>query len=535
MAMLGYEELLVSFLLFIAIHYWKSNRNSPLPNWPIVGMLWGIWCNMSNFHDYITLVLQHYGGTTKFKGPWFTNMDFLIISDPLNVQHITSKNYSNYEKGPEFHEIFDVFGDGIVNSDSEKWKSNRILYHSLFTQNRYKKLVYKTIEKEVRSSLLPFLNHASNAAGTEVDLQEALQRLTYDNICMMALGFETNSVGTYFSMSSEVAYKECLNDIGDAILYRHIVPRFLWKLQKWLQIGPERKLKEADDILSQFLNEQITSKRNEYSKHRNMEVDELHFDLLTALLEQEEGKAKFDDKFLRDTILNIFLAGRDTIGAGLTWFFWLVATHPEVEAKIVEEMRKVIVTKEENWRALSVEELGKLVYLHGAICETLRLYPPAPFEHLYALNDDVLPSGHIVKKNEMVLYSLYSMGRMKNVWGEDCLKFKPERWISEKGRITHVPSYKFIAFNTGQRNCMGKDTAFITMKMVASALLWNYHLEVMEGHQVSTSYETWLEGQGYKTVDLMEAFHYNKSKCLSVLSLPFALDVSHEWLQSLNY
>ncbi|KAI4332135.1 hypothetical protein L6164_017069 [Bauhinia variegata] len=79
------------------------------------------------------------------------------------------------------------------------------------------------------------------------------------------------------------------------------------------------------------------------------------------------------------------------------------------------------------------------------------------------------------------------MGRSEEIWGKDCLEFKPERWISEKGGIIHVPSYKYITFNAGPRTCLGKEMSFVEMKMVASAILWNYHVQVVEGHPVYPS------------------------------------------------
>ncbi|KAI4323414.1 hypothetical protein L6164_023022 [Bauhinia variegata] len=88
---------------------------------------------------------------------------------------------------------------------------------------------------------------------------------------------------------------------------------------------------------------------------------------------------------------------------------------------------------------------------------------------------------------EMILISLYAMGRSEEIWGKDCLEFKPERWISEKGSIAYVPSYKFISFNAGPRTCLGKDLSFIQVKMVVSAILWNYRIHVVEGHPISPS------------------------------------------------
>jgi cytochrome P450 len=77
------------------------------------------------------------------------------------------------------------------------------------------------------------------------------------------------------------------------------------------------------------------------------------------------------------------------------------------------------------------------------------------------------------------------MGRMEQIWGEDCLEFKPERWISDRGEIIHVPSYKFISFNAGPRKCIGKDMSFVQMKMIAVAMLWKFQIKVVEGHSVT--------------------------------------------------
>ena len=79
------------------------------------------------------------------------------------------------------------------------------------------------------------------------------------------------------------------------------------------------------------------------------------------------------------------------------------------------------------------------------------------------------------------------MGRMEEIWGEDCMQYKPERWISEQGGLISVPSYKFTAFGGGPRSCLGKTMAFIQMKIVATSIIWNYRVRMVEGHPVSPS------------------------------------------------
>ncbi|KAL9147003.1 hypothetical protein ABFS82_13G147300 [Erythranthe guttata] len=150
-------------------------------------------------------------------------------------------------------------------------------------------------------------------------------------------------------------------------------------------------------------------------------------------------------------------AGRDTTSTCLTWLFWLIATNPSTEMKILEE----IEAEFKKWRSFNVEESRRLIYLHGALCESLRLFPPVALEHKAPIEPDNLPSGEYIKSNAKVIVSFYSTGRMESVWGNDCSEFKPERWISDSGLIKHEPSYKFPAFNAGPRTCVGKEMAFV--------------------------------------------------------------------------
>ncbi|KAI4356578.1 hypothetical protein L6164_000593 [Bauhinia variegata] len=157
-----------------------------------------------------------------------------------------------------------------------------------------------------------------------------------------------------------------------------------------------------------------------------------------------------------------------------------------IKVRMVMIMAEIeLNSREETWTASSFEKLGKLVYLHAAISETLRLYPSVPIDHKCAVKWDTLPSGHYVDQNTMVFYSIYSLGKMEDIWGKDCLEFKPERWISDKGQIVHITSCKFMVFNAGPRSCLGRSMSFTKMKMVATAILCNYHVQVMEAHPIS--------------------------------------------------
>ncbi|GMY13275.1 alkane hydroxylase MAH1-like [Fagus crenata] len=238
----------------------------------------------------------------------------------------------------------------------------------------------------MEKSLIPVLDYVSSL-GNEVDLQDVFQSFTFDNVCLTVLGFDPNCLSIEFQ---EVAHSKAFDQIEESLLYRHILPETCWKLQRWLQIGREKKLNRALKAFDEFVYECISSKREELSQRRSLKMEEAEFDLLTVIVLQQEGE-------LID---------------GLTWFFWLVATHPYVEAKILEEIKEHMLDNGK-WKVLKIDDLSKLVYLHGAICESLRLFPPIPFEHKCAAQSDILPSGHCISPNTRVLYSLYSMGRME--------------------------------------------------------------------------------------------------------------------------
>ncbi|KAK9230512.1 hypothetical protein WN944_023483 [Citrus x changshan-huyou] len=196
-------------------------------------------------------------------------------------------------------------------------------------------------------------------------------------------------------------------------------------------------------------------KQEEIEKGMEAKEDEGIYSLLNCYLSGHEVTGPTPaEKVMRDNITGLIFATEGTTSIALTWFFWLVSKNPFAETKIREELK----------RNFSQEGFNK---------------PPIP------LQPDVLPSGHQVNQNTHVLISAYSMARMTSVWGEDCREFKPERWITEDGRIRHEPPHKFFSFNAGPRICIGKDIAFTLMKATAASIIHNYDVQVVKNHPVT--------------------------------------------------
>nr|XP_045090401.1 noroxomaritidine synthase-like [Aegilops tauschii subsp. strangulata] len=310
------------------------------------------------------------------------------------------------------------------------------------------------------------------------------RRLTFDTTTTPVLGVDPGCLAVGFP---EVPFVRAIDDAMDFLLVRNLLPLSWWKLVRQLGLGYERKMAVAWRDIDRFIGDTIAKRREAVKATGGIEDSA---DLLSSYIDDDDGDAGSGtvvDVFLRDTTMNLMIAGRDTTGSALTWFFYLLTRNPGVVSKILAELdtiKTTTTTTLDGMVTFDPDELGRLVYLHAALCESLRLYPPVPFEHKGVVAAEALPSGHEVRPGDKILVSLYAMGRMEAVWGMDCREFRPERWIGEDGKPRYVPSYKFASFNAGPRTCLGKDMAFVQLKAVAAAVVRNFEVEAVPGHVV---------------------------------------------------
>jgi cytochrome P450 len=110
-------------------------------------------------------------------------------------------------------------------------------------------------------------------------------------------------------------------------------------------------------------------------------------------------------------------------------------------------------------------------YLHAAITESMRLYPPASADTHGCKEDDFLPDGTFVGKGWLLTSCAYAMARLESISCEDCEEFTPERWLDEEGAFRPENPFKYLIFHAGPRMCLGKEMAYIQMKPIAACVL----------------------------------------------------------------
>jgi len=177
-------------------------------------------------------------------------------------------------------------------------------------------------------------------------------------------------------------------------------------------------------------------------------------DLLTLLLAaRDEAGKPMGNKQLLDEVLTIFLAGHETTALALTWAFYLLATHPEVEARLHAEVDAVLGD-----RVPGVADLARLPYTLQVLKETLRLYPPSSAILRVALRDTMLGPGYSIRKRTSVVLSQYALHRRADTFPEP-ERFDPERFTPERERA--LPRYAYLPFGAGPRVCIGSHFALL--------------------------------------------------------------------------
>lgn len=448
-----------------------TSRGGPML-WPVFGIIPTLFAHLDDIYDWGAAALARAGGTFPYRGMWGGGSSGVITAVPANVEYVLKDNFANYPKGPYYRERFaELLGGGIFNADGEAWRAQRRAATAEMHSAQFLEFSARTIEQLVYGRLMPLLERLQ-LGGEAVDLQDVLLRFTFDNICAAAFGVDA---GCLANGLPDVPFARAFERATELSLSRFVTPPFIWKAKRFLRVGSERRLVEAVRSVREFAERTVSERRTELRK-----IGSLHgrCDLLSRLM--SAPGVDYSDEFLRDFCVSFILAGRDTSSVGLAWFFWLLAGHPDVEARVLDDVRS------------ARGDVKKMDYLHAALTEAMRLYPPVPVDFKEAIEDDVLPDGSVVRARQRVIYNTYAMGRDQASWGEDCMEFRPERWMRGGAFAGGESPFKYVVFNAGPRLCIGKRFAYTQMKTLAAAVLEAFAVEVVPAQEVKPKLNTTL-------------------------------------------
>ncbi|XP_043815628.1 cytochrome P450 94C1 [Manihot esculenta] len=431
-----------------------------------------LWCNCEICDAYLTMnwtnqfnnLCDWYAHLLKNSATKTIHIHVLgntITANPENVEYMLKTRFDNYPKGKPFSTILgDFLGRGIFNVDGDLWKFQRKMASLELDRFSIRAYAFEIVRYEIEDRLIPLLSSVSGKEDGVLDLQDVFRRFSFDCICRFSFGLDPRCLEIHLPLSDfAVAF-----DLASKLSAERAmtVSPLIWMIKRKLNIGTEKKMKEAIKLINILAQEVIRQKRKMgFLSHK---------DLLSRFMHTVN-----DDSYLRDIVISFLLAGRDTVASALTSFFWLLAKYPQVVSVILEEANRVLGPNQE---LTSYEQMRDLHYLQAAVYESMRLYPPIQFDSKFCEEDDILPDGTLVKRGTRVTYHPYAMGRIEELWGSDCLEFKPERWLRDGTFFPENP-YKYPVFQAGLRICLGKEMALLELKCVAISLLRRFQLQLV--------------------------------------------------------
>ncbi|KAF9160853.1 hypothetical protein DFQ26_005127 [Actinomortierella ambigua] len=455
--------------------------------WPLVGNTFTVIRNRARFLDQITEGFDNFPGDVM--ATTILGLGHVIaINEPVCLEHVLKTNFENYEKGVILNTVLrQVLGDGIFDSDGQLWRMHRKTASHVFSTKIYRQLIDGCFHDHTQH-LCRVLDQAA-VAGKPVDLQALFLRLTLDAFAKLSFGLDIDSLG-----------KDGQDPFGSAFDFavQQTDMRFLNPLWRITEVfsGNARRMRQAVAVIDQYAFDAIRNRKRETEEERARRQSHGREDLLDLFLKYRDDEDKaLGDVELRDVYVNFIIAGRDTTAQALSWMYYEVMKNPTVQENLWKEIDRI------NQPKATYEMLTKeMRYSHAVFLESLRLYPPVPRNLKTAVADDVLPNGVQVKAGDRIMFSTYSIGRNRSVWGPQAREFLPERWFEgntteiEKGLLDHHASvtgewpkvrkesqYKFSSFNAGPRICLGQTFATLEALTVINAISSRFEFKLVPG------------------------------------------------------
>lgn len=403
---------------------------------------------------------------------WTTDMfggRSLFTIEPANIKALLATQFKDYALGPRRKQCFSpIFAHGIFTDDGERWERSRGLIRPSFAREQLANV--EVLERHVQN-LMQCLS-TSGGWTEQTDLVPLFFRLTLDSSTQSLFGQSVDSQIAALAVSNKSSSLPVQNSEWHAFgpsfdtATEQISRRF--RLNQLYWVWDTKALRSSCAEVHRFADHFV---RRALLQANNAEKD-IENGKQPYIFLHELAKSTQDPTELRDQLLNVLLAGRDTT-AGLLGFTWYqLAQHPDIYAKL----RATVTTDFGTYsspRNLDFAGLKACTYLMHVLHETLRLHPAVPINSRQAEHDTTLPHGGgpdgaspvFVPRGTQVAYSVHVMHRRRDLWGADADQFRPERWTDRKA------GWEFLPFNGGPRICLGQQSAlatagYVTVRMV---------------------------------------------------------------------
>jgi cytochrome P450 len=377
------------------------------------------------------------------------------VSHPDMAEQVFMDGQGTFGKlGPD-NPLRLVLGDGLLtSSDHESWFRHRKMMQPIFHRQRIATLYQKMVAcaEEMLGRWQAWRD------GDQIDVHHEMMRVTLDIVSQTM--FSANVMNDLDKIGPEA-----VNITIDYAFQRLQNPFSL--PASWPTPG-NRRFQRAMRAIDALLYRIIEERRRAEKPHDDL------LDMLLSARDETTGEG-MNDKELRDEVITTLAAGHETTAITLTWTWYLLSQHPEIERRLHEEVDRVLAG-----RMPALGDLPNLPYTLQVFEEAMRLYPSAPIIPRLTSRDTIM-GGYHLPKGSRVLVNLFNLHRHPDFWPEP-EKFDPDRFAPEKRKGQH--RFAYLPFGAGPHLCIGKSFALLEAHMLLIVMAQRYALRHVPGHRV---------------------------------------------------
>lgn len=358
-----------------------------------------------------------------------------FINDASEVRRILVRRHSKYHKGPGFERVKMLLGNGLIVSDGDVWRRSRTMIQPAFSKKNVHRLMTVMVECCDRRAV-----HWADLAtrGERLNITEETSDFALELILMSIFG----------------------DDYENRILTQGDNPFAFLSRDSTRDLSVVMKVRRLRELLTSIIEER---------RSRSVEA---HFDFLSMYLGATDKQGRgFSDTELLDELMTLIVAGFETSANTLNWVWHLIAKHPDIEKKLIEEAQRVLP----NVSAVNADSLNAMQYTQQTLEEALRLYPPVWLFTRRSHEGDELDDYDVPSGTDIYL-SPFILHRTERYWSDPTI-FNPDRFAPSDKPSKDRP---YFPFSLGPRRCLGEYFSFMEMKVHLGLLLPRFRMRLLD-------------------------------------------------------
>ena len=398
--------------------------------------------------QYYPEMRRRYGDVVRFRG--MGSFVWFLISHPNDIERVLKGKH--YPKGMFIQNIKMLVGNGLLTSEGEFWRKQRRLAQPAFHRQRLESLasMMTGAAETLAESWQP-----QTTNGQPLDVANEMMRLTLQIVGQALFSVDISAAADKIGEAVAIALEH--------VNYRSLQP---FALPERVPTRRNRRFRRARQTIDTLVHN-IIAERQRSAEHSADDRGDL-LSLLLAARDEATGLGMSSDQLL-DEVKTIILAGHETTAVTLSWAWYLLAQHPQIERNLHDELDSVL-----GGRTPALDDLARLPYTRMVVDETLRLYPSVWAIARQTMEEDEIQGYHIPAKAPLVM-SQYVTHRHPEFW-DNPDTFEPERFTrGDEER----PRFAYFPFGGGPRICIGNNFALMEAQLLLATLAQRYRFTLV--------------------------------------------------------